>query len=103
MHRITLIPGDGIGPEVIAAAREVVTAAGAAVEWEIAQAGMRAGDETGTPLARAMIETLRANKLALKGPTQTPFGDPYPVQVGDRIYPSVAIALRKEQIGRAHV
>ena len=93
---ITLIPGDGIGPEVTQAAREVVTAAGARVEWEVAEAGMRAGEKTGTPLPQSVIDAIRRNKLALKGPTQTPFGDPYPVHVGSRVYPSVAIALRKE-------
>ncbi len=96
MQRITLVPGDGIGPEVTQSAREVVTASGARVEWEIAEAGMRTGDKTGTPLPQAVIDAIRRNKLALKGPTQTPFGDPYPVHVGNRIYPSVAIALRKE-------
>jgi isocitrate dehydrogenase (NAD+) len=96
MHRITLIPGDGIGPEVTQAARDVVTAAGANVTWEVAEAGMRVGERQGTPLPQSVIDTIRRNKLALKGPTQTPFGDPYPVHVGDRLYPSVAIALRKE-------
>lgn len=96
MQRITFIPGDGIGPEVTQAARDIVTAAGADVTWEIAEAGMRAGERQGTPLPQSVIDTIRRNKLALKGPTQTPFGDPYPVAVGDRIYPSVAIALRKE-------
>ena len=96
MHRITLVPGDGIGPEVTQSAREVVTAAGADVEWEVQEAGMRAGEKTGRPLPDAVIESIRKNKLALKGPTQTPFGDPYPVRVGDRVYPSVAIGLRKE-------
>ncbi len=96
MHRITLIPGDGIGPEVTQSAREIVTAAGASITWEVAEAGMRAGEKSGTPLPQAVIDSIRRNKLALKGPTQTPFGDPYPVQVGDRVYPSVAIALRKE-------
>ena len=96
MHRITLVPGDGIGPEVTQSAREVVTAAGADVEWEVQEAGMRAGEKTGRPLPDAVIESIRKNKLALKGPTQTPFGDPYPVMVGDRVYPSVAIGLRKE-------
>ena len=96
MHRITLIPGDGIGPEVTAAAREIVTAADAAVEWEVSEAGMRAGEKTGRPLAESVLESIRKNKLALKGPTQTPFGEPYPVYVGDRVYPSVAIGLRKE-------
>ena len=96
MHRITLIPGDGIGPEVTRSAREIVTAAGAAVEWEVAEAGMRAGEQSGTPLAQSVIDTVRRNKVALKGPTQTPFGDPYPVKVGANVYPSVAIGLRKE-------
>ena len=96
MHRITLIPGDGIGPEVTRSAREIVTAAGVQAEWEVAEAGMRAGEETGTPLPQSVIDSVRRNKLALKGPTQTPFGDPYPVRVADRVYPSVAIALRKE-------
>ena len=96
MHRITLIPGDGIGPEVTGSAREIVTAAGATVEWEVAEAGMRAGEKSGRPLAESVLESIRKNKLALKGPTQTPFGDPYPVYVGDRVYPSVAIGLRKE-------
>ena len=96
MHRITLVPGDGIGPEVTQSAREVVTAAGADVEWDVQEAGMRAGEKTGRPLPDAVIESIRKNKLALKGPTQTPFGDPYPVMVGDRVYPSVAIGLRKE-------
>jgi isocitrate dehydrogenase (NAD+) len=96
MLRITLIPGDGIGPEVTRAAREVVTASGVSVEWEVVAAGMRAGEAGGTPLPQAVIDAIRRNKLALKGPTQTPFGDPYPVRVADRVYPSVAIALRKE-------
>ena len=96
MHRITLIPGDGIGPEVTRSAREIVTASGANVEWEVAEAGMRAGEQSGTPLPQSVIDAIRRNKLALKGPTQTPFGDPYPVRVGDQVYPSVAIALRKE-------
>ena len=94
--KIAVRPGDGIGPEVTQSAREVVTAAGADVEWEVQEAGMRAGEKTGRPLPDAVIESIRKNKLALKGPTQTPFGDPYPVMVGDRVYPSVAIGLRKE-------
>jgi len=96
MHRITLIPGDGIGPEVTQAARDVVAASGAQVSWEIASAGMTAGKEHGTPLPQSVIDSIKRNKFALQGPTQTPFGDPYPVRVGDRVYPSVAIGLRKE-------
>ena len=96
MHRITLIPGDGIGPEVTQSARDIVTAAGADVAWELASAGMKAGAELGTPLPQSVIDSIRRNKVALKGPTQTPFGEPYPVRVADRVYPSVAIGLRKE-------
>jgi len=96
MRRITLIPGDGIGPEVTQSAREIVTASGADVSWEVGEAGMRAGEKAGTPLPQSVIDMIKSSKLALKGPTQTPFGDPYPVRVGDRVYPSVAIGLRKE-------
>jgi len=96
MHRITLIPGDGIGPEVTQSARDVVTASGAAIAWEVVSAGMLTGKEQGTPLPASVFESIARTRLALKGPTQTPFGDAYPVPVGDRMYPSVAIALRKE-------
>ena len=96
MHRVSLIPGDGIGPEVVQSARDVVTATGVGVEWDLVEAGMRAGEQHGTPLPASVIDSIKRNKLALKGPTQTPFGDAYPVAVGDRVYPSVAIALRKE-------
>lgn len=96
MHRITVIPGDGIGPEVVQSACDVVTASGVAIEWERVEAGMRAGERTGSPLPQAVFESIARTRIALKGPTQTPFGDAYPVPVGDRIYPSVAIALRKE-------
>lgn len=96
MRRITLIPGDGIGPEVTQSARDIVTATGAAVAWDIAYAGMRTGEQTGTPLPSAVFDSIARTQLVLKGPTQTPFGDAYPVPVGDCIYPSVAIALRKE-------
>ncbi len=96
MHRVTLIPGDGIGPEVTRSARDVVDASGVAITWEVVEAGMRVGNADGNPLPSAVFESIARNKIAVKGPTQTPFGDAYPVQVGDRIYPSVAIALRKE-------
>ena len=96
MHRVTLIPGDGIGPEVTQSARDVVDASGVAMTWEVVEAGMRVGNADGNPLPSAVFESIARNKIAVKGPTQTPFGDAYPVQVGDRIYPSVAIALRKE-------
>jgi isocitrate dehydrogenase (NAD+) len=96
VHRVTLIPGDGIGPEVTQSACEVVKAAGVDLTWEVAAAGMRTGNESGNPLPAAVFESIARTKLVVKGPTQTPFGDAYPVLVGDRVYPSVAIALRKE-------
>lgn len=100
MRLITLIPGDGIGPEVTQSAREVVTAAGANVGWEVVGAGMETGKEQGTPLPASVFESITRTRLALKGPVQTPFGDDYPVRVergtGQHIYPSVTIALRKE-------
>src|ERR1035437_989939 len=100
MRLITLIPGDGIGPEVTQSAREVVTAAGANVSWDTVSAGMQTGKQQGTPLPASVFESIAVTRLALKGPVQTPFGDDYPVRVergtGPLIYPSVTIALRKE-------
>jgi len=105
MRTITLIPGDGIGPEVTAAARAVVLASGAAVQFEEVAAGAAAMRETGTPLPRAVFESIERNKVALKGPTQTPFGGDFRVgierkdasgNIARRSHPSVAIALRKE-------
>jgi len=96
MHLVTLIPGDGIGPEVTRSARDIVSATGINLEWEIVEAGMQAGIDTGNPLPPAVFDSIARTKIVVKGPTQTPFGDAYPVPVGDRIYPSVAIALRKE-------
>ncbi|MDH3288297.1 MAG: isocitrate/isopropylmalate dehydrogenase family protein [Betaproteobacteria bacterium] len=105
MRRITLIPGDGIGPEVIAAARAVVEASGAAVAFEEVIAGQRAEREHGTPLPRAVFDSIEATSIALKGPTQTPFGGDYRVTIerndaqagsAKRTYPSISIALRRE-------
>jgi len=105
MHRITLIPGDGIGPEVTGAARDALLAAGAALEFEEVIAGERAEKEHGTPLPRAVFDSIDRTKIALKGPTQTPFGGDYRITVeradatgrtGKRTYPSIAIALRRE-------
>jgi isocitrate dehydrogenase (NAD+) len=105
LHRITLIPGDGIGPEVTRAACDIVLASGAPVGFEEVLAGQRAEREAGTPLPAAVFDSIAATCLALKGPTQTPFGGDYRVQierkdaiggVEKRTYPSIAIALRKE-------
>jgi isocitrate dehydrogenase (NAD+) len=73
-HRVTLIPGDGIGPELAEATRRVLEATGVAFEWEIQQAGEAMIAEHGTPLPEAVLESIRRNKVALKGPITTPVG-----------------------------
>jgi isocitrate dehydrogenase (NAD+) len=103
MRRITLIPGDGIGPEVSAAARAIIEASGAGVAFEEVVAGQRAEQEHGTPLPRAVFESIASTGIALKGPTQTPFGGDYRVTVerqdaqGASIknYPSIASRYEK--------
>lgn len=87
MHRITLIPGDGIGPEVSAAAKKVIEATGVKIEWEEVETGQEALEKYGTPLPEHVLESIRRNKVALKGPITTPVGS------GFR---SVNVALRKE-------
>ncbi|MGB9589110.1 MAG: isocitrate/isopropylmalate dehydrogenase family protein, partial [Armatimonadota bacterium] len=86
-HRITLIPGDGVGPEQTAAAKRVIEATGVDIEWEIHDAGIDVIDKYGTPLPEHVLESIRRNKVALKGPITTPIGG------GFR---SVNVALRKE-------
>lgn len=86
-YRITLIPGDGTGPELAAAARRVIDATGVPIEWEVHDAGVDVMDKYGTPLPAEVIESIRRNKVALKGPITTPIG------TGFR---SVNVALRKE-------
>ena len=74
MHRITLIPGDGIGHEVSAAVVRIIDATGIAIEWERFIAGAEALDRFGTPLPEEVIESVRRNGIALKGPVATPIG-----------------------------
>jgi isocitrate dehydrogenase (NAD+) len=73
-HRITLIPGDGIGPELAAATTRVLEATGIEFEWEPQQAGEAVIAEFGTPLPEHVLESIRRNKVALKGPITTPVG-----------------------------
>ncbi|MBA2702164.1 MAG: NAD-dependent isocitrate dehydrogenase [Chloroflexi bacterium] len=86
-HRVTLIPGDGIGPELAEASRRVLDASGVTFEWEVVDAGEAVMAEHGTPLPAHVLESVRKNKVALKGPITTPVG------VGFR---SVNVALRQE-------
>jgi isocitrate dehydrogenase (NAD+) len=73
--KVVLIPGDGIGPEVSAAAQEVVAAAGVAIEWVTAHAGVDAAERFGDPLPEATLEAVRRYRVALKGPCTTPIGE----------------------------
>jgi isocitrate dehydrogenase (NAD+) len=87
MYTITLIPGDGIGPEVTEATRRVIEATGVAITWDIQNAGENVMAECGTPLPAAVLDSIRKNHVAIKGPITTPVG------TGFR---SVNVALRKE-------
>ena len=73
-YRVTLIPGDGIGPEVIEAARRVLEATGIEFEWDVQQAGAAVMKERGTPLPEEVLDSIRRNKVGLKGPITTPLG-----------------------------
>ncbi|MGF1472547.1 MAG: isocitrate/isopropylmalate dehydrogenase family protein [Rubrobacteraceae bacterium] len=84
---VTLIPGDGIGPDLTESVREVIGALDVDIEWEVADAGEGVMEEEGTPLPESVLESIRRNKVAIKGPLTTPVG------TGFR---SVNVALRKE-------
>jgi isocitrate dehydrogenase (NAD+) len=84
-HRLTLIPGDGIGPEVTGAVLRVLEASGFTAEWEEFSAGAAALAEHGTTLPAPLLESIRRNKVALKGPITTPIGEGFTsVNVGLR-------------------
>jgi isocitrate dehydrogenase (NAD+) len=85
LTRVTLIPGDGIGPEVVAAAVRVLEATGADLTWEPAQAGLAAAEALGDPLPASTLDSIRATGVALKGPATTPIGGGFTsVNVGIR-------------------
>jgi isocitrate dehydrogenase (NAD+) len=86
-HTVTLIPGDGVGPEICAAAVRVLEATGVEFDWDVQQAGQASIAEFGTPLPEHVLASIRKNKVALKGPITTPIGS------GFR---SVNVALRLE-------
>ncbi len=73
-HRVTLIPGDGIGPELAEATRRVLDASGVSFDWEVQDAGAGVMDRYGTPLPDHVLDSIRRNKVALKGPITTPVG-----------------------------
>jgi isocitrate dehydrogenase (NAD+) len=74
MTKVTLIPGDGIGPEITASVKDIFSAVNAPVEWEEHNAGQDALAATGQLIPDALIESIKANKIALKGPCTTPIG-----------------------------
>src|SRR5262250_3291284 len=73
-HRVTLIPGDGIGPEVSAAVLRIIEAVGVEIDWERFIVGGHAQDLAGSSLPEEVIESVRRNRVALKGPVETPVG-----------------------------
>jgi isocitrate dehydrogenase (NAD+) len=85
-HTITLIPGDGIGPEVTAATQRVLEAARVRIDWDVQEAGAAVAEKRGTVLPDEVLESIRRNKVALKGPIGTPIG---------RGFKSVNVTLRQ--------
>ncbi len=86
MQTVTLIPGDGIGPEITDSVIQILKAAGAQIEWEIQTAGSDVIETEGTPLPERVIESIKKNKVALKAPVTTPIG---------KGFRSVNVQLRK--------
>ena len=86
-HIVTLVPGDGTGPELTEATRRVLEATGVEFEWDVQHAGVDVMEEAGTPLPAATLDSIRRTRVALKGPITTPIG------TGFR---SVNVALRHE-------
>src|SRR2546430_191623 len=77
-HTITLIPGDGIGPEIAANVVRIIEASGVEIEWETHYAGAQALEKFGDTLPQALLDSILRNKVALKGPVTTPFGKGFP-------------------------
>ena len=86
MHRITLINGDGIGPEISDAVVSIIEASGLKIDWDVQTAGADVIKEEGTPLPERVIESIKKNKVALKAPVTTPIG---------KGFRSVNVQLRK--------
>jgi isocitrate dehydrogenase (NAD+) len=85
-YRVTLIPGDGIGPEISQATQRVIDATGVPIEWDVMEAGEATIQREGTPLPQAVIDSIKRDKVALKGPITTPVG---------KGFRSVNVGLRK--------
>lgn len=73
-HQVTLIPGDGVGPELAEAARRCVDATGVKIDWDVQEAGVDVMQRTGTPLPESVMQSIRRTRCALKAPITTPVG-----------------------------
>src|SRR3990172_1438481 len=87
MHIVTFIPGDGIGPKIDEEKKRVIEATGVDIKWDIHEAGQEVFERQGTPLPQSVLDSIRKNKVALKGPVTTPVG---------KGFRSVNVALRQE-------
>lgn len=87
MHTITLVNGDGIGPEISASVMEIIQAAGLKIDWDIQTAGADVIEQEGVPLPKRVLDSVRKNKVALKAPVTTPIG---------KGFRSVNVQLRKD-------
>lgn len=87
MHTITLVNGDGIGPEISASVMEIIQAAGLKIDWDIQTAGADVIEQDGVPLPKRVLDSIRKNKVALKAPVTTPIG---------KGFRSVNVQLRKD-------
>lgn len=87
MKTVTLIPGDGIGPEIANAVQKIIESAGVQIDWDVQNAGADVAEVEGAPLPQRVIDSIRRNKVALKAPVTTPIG---------KGFRSVNVALRKE-------
>ena len=86
-YKITLIPGDGVGPQIVEASRRVIDASGVPIDWEVVEAGEALIPQYGTPLPQYVLDSIRKNRIALKGPLTTPVG---------KGFRSVNVTLRQE-------
>ena len=86
-HRVTLIPGDGIGPEVTKATVRILEATGLKFEWETFAVGAEAFEKSGEYIPKELIESIERTRVALKGPVMTPIGGGFA---------SINVALRKK-------
>ncbi len=87
IHTVTLIPGDGVGPEIVEVVRKCIESTGINIKWEVVEAGKDIIEKEGTPLPKAVFESLRKNKVGIKGPITTPVG---------KGFRSVNVSLRKQ-------